>query len=118
MWLKSNANQYLLKIKHLSILRYVLHELLWFEETCVVTTAIICNVPLCLRYDPLSSQAAYVVNPVGYVETFGTKIQPHYHTALSEDTLLQFLSLSIYRNHPENFEICTFNTKIERKSYI
>jgi len=75
---------------------------------------------LCLRYDPLSSRAAYAVNPVGYVETFGTKIQPRYRTALSEDTLLQFLSLSIYRDRPENFEICVYikKEKIKRKSYI
>lgn len=45
---------------------------------------------------------------MGYVETFGTKIQPRCRTALNEDTLLLFLSLSIYRDRPENSEICVY----------
>lgn len=89
-----------------NILTDILHELLWSEETCVVVIAIICNVPLCLRYDLLSLQAVCVVNPVEYVETFGIKIQLHCRIVLSEDTLLLFLFLSIYRDHPENFGIC------------
>lgn len=77
-------------------------------EICVVVTAIICNVPSCPRCDPLSLRVAYVATPLGCVETFDTKIQSRYRIALSEDTLLPFLSLSIYRDRPENFGIYAY----------